>query len=298
MTQNMVVKLLSADYPLHELMLVRSVVAVVILLLVFLLLEGGLGVVRTNKLSVHLLRGLGVVIASIAYYMGLASMSLAETQSIFFVAPLLITVFSAFFLKEHVGIRRWTAAVAGLAGVVIIMQPGNELFRLACLFPLIAALAYALVNVSTRALGLTEKAATMTIYVQGAFVMVFSTISLTLGDGRYANGHPSVDFLLRAWVTPSASDLLLMGGLGCSTAIAVYLLFQGYRLAEASLIAPFEYIGIPLAIFWGIVVFKDYPDPTVWLGISLIVGAGLYTIYRESIHRRKRAFAESIPENR
>lgn len=287
MTQNMVVKLLSTDYPLHEIMLVRSVAAIIVLFLVFLPLEGGLGALRTNRLVIHLLRGLGIVIANFAYFMGLASMSLAETQAIFFVAPLLITIFSATFLKEHVGVRRWAAAFAGLAGVMIIIKPGSELFRFASVLPLIGAFAYAVVNVSTRAVGQTEKAATMTIYVQATFVIICSAVGLMLGDGGYANGDPSVDFLLGAWIAPSTTDLLLMGGLGVSTAVGVYLLFQGYRLAEASLVAPFEYIGIPLSIFWGIVVFKDYPDAAVWIGIILIVGAGLYTIYRESISRRK-----------
>lgn len=298
MTQNMVVKLLSTDYPLHEIMLVRSVVVIIVLLLIFLPLEGGLGTLRTNRLAIHLLRGLGIVIANFAYFMGLASMSLAETQAIFFVAPLLITIFSAVFLKEYVGIRRWAAAFVGLAGVMIIMKPGSELFRLASILPLVGAFAYAVVNISTRVIGQTENATTMTIYVQATFVIISSAVGLILGDGGYVNGDPSVDFLLRAWIAPTATDLLLMGAIGVSTAVGVYLLFQGYRLAEASLVAPFEYIGIPLSIFWGIVAFKDYPDTAVWIGIILIVGAGLYTIYRESISRRKIPSSTNFLRNR
>ena len=75
-------------------------------------------------------------------------------------------------------------------------------------------------------------------------------------------------------------------------------IFQGYRLSEASVIAPFEYIGLPLAIFWGIVVFQDYPDPLIWVGIGLIVGAGLYTVYREAVRGRKELFSDSVPRNR
>ena len=299
MTQDMAIKWLSGDYPLHEVILIRSAVAAIIILAVFLPLEGGLSIIRTNKLTVHLLRGFGIVVANLAFYMGLAAISLAEATSIFFVSPLLITIFSALFLGEHVGIRRWVAAVAGLLGVVIIMRPGSELFRFASILPLIAAIAYALVQVSTRAVGKTEKASTMAIYIQATFIVVCSVVGLAIGDGRYMSGSdPSVDFLFRAWIIPSSGDVLLMGGIGCLMAFGVYLIFQGYRLSEASLVAPFEYIGVPLAVFWSIVVFQDYPDALAWVGIGLIVGAGLYTVYREAIRGRKELFSDPVPRNR
>jgi drug/metabolite transporter (DMT)-like permease len=297
--QDMAIKWLSGDYPLHEIILIRSAVAAIVILAILLPLEGGYNIVHTNKLAVHLLRGFGIVVANLAFYMGLAAMSLAEATSIFFVSPLLITMFSAAFLREHVGVRRWVAVVAGLLGVVIIMRPGSELFRVASILPLIAAIAYALVQVSTRAVGKTEKASTMVIYIQATFIVLCSVSGLTIGDGRYMSGtDPSVDFLFRAWIVPSSGDLFLMGGVGCLMAFGIYLLFQGYRLSEASVIAPFEYIGLPLAVFWGIVVFRDYPDLLVWVGICLIVGAGLYTVYREAIRGRKELFSDPVPKNR
>ena len=297
--QDMAIKWLSGDYPLHEIILIRSAVAAIVILAILLPLEGGYNIVYTNKLAVHLLRGFGIVVANLAFYMGLAAMSLAEATSIFFVSPLLITMFSAAFLREHVGVRRWVAVVAGLIGVVIIMRPGSELFRVASILPLIAAIAYALVQVSTRAVGKTEKASTMVIYIQATFIVLCSVSGLAIGDGRYMSGtDPSVDFLFRAWIVPSSGDLFLMGGVGCLMAFGIYLLFQGYRLSEASVIAPFEYIGLPLAVFWGIVVFQDYPDPLAWVGICLIVGAGLYTVYREAIRGRKELFSDPVPKNR
>ncbi len=299
MTQDMAIKWLSGDYPLHEVILIRSAVATLIILAIFLPREGGLSIIRTNKLTVHLLRGFGIVVANLAFYMGLAAMSLAEATSIFFVSPLFITIFSALFLGEHVGIRRWVAVVVGLLGVLIIMRPGTELFRFASILPLIAAIAYALVQVSTRAIGKVEKASTMAIYIQATFIVVCSVTGLAIGDGRYISGiDPSVDFLFRAWTIPSSGDALLMGGIGCLMAFGVYLIFQGYRLAEASLVAPFEYIGLPLAVFWGVVVFYDYPDALEWVGIGLIVGAGLYTVYREVIRGRKELFSDPVPRNR
>ena len=179
------------------------------------------------------------------------------------------------------------------------MRPGTALFRIVSLLPLIAALAYALVQVSTRAVGQTEKASTMTFYIQVTFIVVCSVVGLGIGDGHYAgSGDPSIDFLLRAWVVPPSGDLLLIGGIGCLAAFGHYLIFQGYRLSEASLVAPFEYIGVPLAVFWSVFVFNDYPDARVWAGIGLIVGAGLYTVYRESLRGRKELFSDPMPRNR
>ncbi len=298
-TQDIAIKWLSASYPLHEIMLIRSVLAAIIILVILLPLEGGFNIVRTNKLTIHLLRGFGIVVANLAFYMSLATMSLAEATSIFFVSPLLITMFSAAFLREHVDVRRWIAVVAGLLGVVIIMRPGSELFRVASILPLIGAIAYALVQVSTRAVGKTEKASTMVIYIQATFIIVCSVTGLAIGDGRYMSGtDPSGHFLFRAWIIPSSGDLFLMGGIGCLMAFGIYLLFQGYGLSATSVIAPFEYIGLPLAIFWGIVVFQDYPDPLVWVGISLIVGAGLYTVYREAMRGQKKLFSDQVSRNR
>ena len=100
MTQDMAIKWLSGVYPLHQVIFIRSTVAAIIILAVFLPLEGGLSAIHTNKLTVHILRGFGIVVANLAFYMGLASMSLAEATSIFFVSPLLITIFRRCFWES------------------------------------------------------------------------------------------------------------------------------------------------------------------------------------------------------
>ena len=93
MTMDMLIKLLSADYPLHEIMFIRSVVATVIILVIFSPFEGGVGAMRTNKWGIHLLRALGIFISNIAFYLSIASMPLAEATAIFFIAPMSMSVF-------------------------------------------------------------------------------------------------------------------------------------------------------------------------------------------------------------
>lgn len=134
----------------------------------------------------------------------------------------------------------------------------------------------------------TESAATLNFYVQCGFVLVSVTMGLTVGDGHLSgSSDPSLTFLLRPWVWPPASDWPVFLATGLAVAIGGLLISQSYRLCEAALVAPFEYAAMPLAIFWGVTIFGHWPDLTAWVGIALICGAGLYTLWRETVVRRQ-----------
>ena len=298
-TQDMAIKWLSGDYPLHEIIFARSVVGLTLILTVLVPLEGGYRILRTKRLALHLLRGLAVVIANMTFFTGLATLPLGEATAVFFVAPLFIIALSVPFLGEHVGGHRWFAILLGLGGVAVMLRPGSGGFHPAFLLPLAAALAYALVQFMTRKLGMAEKASTMAFYIQLTFVVVSSAIGLTLGDGMLAGrGNPSLEFLLRAWVWPSTGDAMIMLAIGCMSGLAGYLISQAYRISEAALVAPFEYAALPLAIFWSVFLWGDWPDPISWLGIALIAGAGLYAFYRETVRGSKIVLRRPIFRNR
>ena len=298
-TQDMAIKWLSGDYPLHEIILARAAVALIFTLAVFIPLEGGMTVVRTKRLPMHLLRGLAVVIANMTFFTGLASLPLAEATAIFFVAPLLITVLSIPLLGEKVGLRRMLAVLVGLVGVAIMVRPAGSTFQWAALLPLAAALAYALLQIMTRKLGMQERASTMAFYIQLTFVMVSSTIGIVAGDGKFSGSDsPQLEFLFRAWVLPSMGDALIMGGVGFSSAIGGYLISQAYRQSEAALVAPFEYVALPMAVFWSVMIFSDWPDAYAWVGIALIFGAGVYTFYREAVKGKRNVLEKPMPRNR
>ena len=146
-TQDMAIKWMSGDYPLHQIVLTRAIVALLLTLAVFMPLEGGLGNLRTRRLPLHLLRGLAVVFANMAFFTGLASLPLGEATAIFFVAPLFITLLSVVLLHEQVGPRRWLAVLVGLGGVVVMVRPGGETFQWAALFPLGAAFFLSLIHI-------------------------------------------------------------------------------------------------------------------------------------------------------
>ena len=293
------IKFLSGDYALHQIVLIRSVTAIIITLTILIPLEGGYSLLKTRHPFTHIVRGLCVVVANMAFFMGLASISLPEASAIFFIAPLFITALSVFLLGEKVGQKRWAAVLVGLIGVIIMLRPGTSAFQYAALLPLFAALAYAFMQILTRKLGIKEKASTMAFYIQLMFIIVCAAFGYLFGDGRYANpGNQSLNFLFRAWTHPDAKDLLIMVAIGVSSGFGGYLVSQAYRLCEATIIAPFEYMALVLAIFWGITIWGEWPDSVAWAGILLIFGSGLYVFWREVLLDKKFVIRHPMPRNR
>jgi drug/metabolite transporter (DMT)-like permease len=285
---DMAIKFLSDGYALHQVVLIRSVVGLAFWAAFIMPFSGGLRVMHTKRLGMHLLRGLCVVLANMTFFLGLAVLPLADAVAIFFVSPLIITVFSVVFLGERVGPWRWAAIAVGLVGVAVMMRPGSGSFQLAALLPVLAATGYALLHTLTRKIGGTESAATMLFYIQLTFIASSGLIGLALGDGRFAgNAHPSIEFLTRAWIVPETADLWLLLTIGLGSAGGGYLISQAYRLSEAAFAAPFEYLAMPLAILWGVTVFGEWPDQVAWAGIALIVGSGLVLIWRETVKHRR-----------
>ncbi|MFY0617425.1 DMT family transporter [Shimia sp.] len=277
------IKFLSGDYALHQIVLTRSLIGLAILLAIMVPLQGGLSVLRTKRMSMHMLRGCCVVFANTSFFLGLAVLPLADAMAVFFISPLIITLFSALFLHEKIGPRRLIAVAAGMVGVVIMIQPGGGSFNAALLLPIIAAVAYAFLHVLTRKIGGTESAATMSVYIQLVFIVVSATVGLLLGHGKWEDaGGDMLGFLMRAWHLPAASDWWLLILLGIASAGGGFFISQAYRLSEASLIAPLEYVALPMAVGFGIVVFDEWPARTTWLGMALIIGAGLFVFWRET----------------
>ena len=297
---DMLIKTLSGNYPLHQIVLIRAIVALVIILGIFMPLEGGYSNLRSKRWRLHIFRGLCVVVANTAFFVGIAAMPLAEATAIFFVAPLFITALSVPFLGERVGVRRWISIGVGLIGVVVIIRPGTEAFSYAALAPVLAALAYASMQITARKLGMTERASTMAFYVQVTFLLVSATSGLIVGDGRFAARfeNPTLLFLLRAWIVPAQSDGAVMIGIGALSALGAYLISQGYRLAEATTAAPFEYIALPLAMFWGVIIFDEWPDAIGLIGIVSVFSSGLYAFWRENVRGVNIAIDHPVPRNR
>ncbi|MEM7523371.1 MAG: DMT family transporter [Pseudomonadota bacterium] len=282
-TNDMLVKVLSGGYPLHQIVFVRSIIGVVLIAFLIAPLEGAPASLRTTRLRVHLVRALFVVLANLTFFTALAALPLAEATAIFFIAPLLITGLSVLLLGETVGPRRWAAVVVGFIGVFTVVRPGAESFQVAALLPLLAAGFYAGLHILTRKLGLAERASTMALYIQVVFLFVSGGFGLIAGDGAFATfEHPSLQFLFAAWIWPSPWDMAVIGLVGLLSGGGAYMITQAYRQGEAALIAPFEYLSLVLSIAWGYVIWGDTPDIVAGAGMALILGSGVYLAFREA----------------
>ncbi|WP_298973379.1 DMT family transporter [uncultured Roseobacter sp.] len=298
---DMLIKQLSGGYPLHEIVFLRSGIGI-LFSLIMVQMEGGWHILKTRRPFLHILRGLLIVVANMSYFVALAAIPLADATALFFAAPLFITMLSIPILGEKVGIIRMSAVLVGFAGVVIMQRPwvdadSLQASRLVLLLPVLAALTYALNQLMTRKLGVESKASALSVYIQATFIVVSLGFFVVAGDGRFAEGvdNPSWQFLLRAWVWPTPQDWWWMIGMGANAAVVGYCLSQAYRLADAATVAPFEYVGLPLAVFWGWAIFAELPVWEVWAGIALILGSGLFVFLRE---RQKTRIVARAPVRR
>jgi drug/metabolite transporter (DMT)-like permease len=182
-------------------------------------------------------------------------------------------------LGERIPLSRWLALVLGFAGVVLVLRPGSGALDPAALLSVAAAAFYGLAALMARRLRATERASVMAFYQNLVFLAAAVAMGLVAGDGRFTGGgHASAQFLLRAWAMPPLGDLLLFAATGIIGALGSWLLTQGYRMAEANVVAPFEYTSLIWAVLWGGLIWGEVPGAYTLAGVVFVVGAGLYVL--------------------
>ncbi|MFZ5674474.1 MAG: DMT family transporter [Pseudomonadota bacterium] len=279
-TQDAIIKAVSGDYAVTQAVATRSIVALPILLL-FVHLDGGIRQIFSPRSWTLIFRGVILLIAYTSYYLAFPALPLAEAIVLFFTAPFLVTFLAGPILGERVELKAIIALFVGFAGVLVILKPGFGFFEPAALFSLLAAMTYALAMLFARKLGVTEPASVMAfyqnwVYLAGAALMalVFHLAGITTSE------HPSFAFLVRPWAWPDTLSLAMMAACGAIAAIAMLLITQAYRLADASLVTVFEYTGMIWAPLWGLLFFAEVPAVTTLLGMLLILLAGLIILVR------------------
>ena len=278
------VKLLSQDLPLHQIVFIRTVIALVLIIIFVVPLDGGLNRLKTNRPFLHMARGIAIVVANATFFAGLVVLPIGTAVAVFFIAPMLITSFSALILKEQVNIYRWGALLLGFIGVLLIVQPGTSMFDWFYVFPILAAVFYAITNTLTRHVGLSESASSLSFYIQITFLFVSTMVGVILGDGRFydSSHHPTIGFFTKEWIVPTEPKLFFYLGLGgvCAT-VGTYFIAQAYRLGEAGLVTPFEYSALIYAVFWGFLFWHEIPDILSGFGMLLIFGSGVFALLLE-----------------
>lgn len=227
-----------------------------------------------------MLRGIFVTFAQFLFYYSLGRLAFATATTISYSNAVFVTLLAVPVLGERVGPLRWTAVLAGFAGVVWITRPGSDAFNLDALAPVGAAALYAASAVTARRIDPAVPSPLVNLYGSGtALAGAIVLVLLTGGFGGIASAR---DF---AWI-------VAMGGFGGS---AVLCLTYAYRMTEQSNLAPFSYFGIPTAFALGWLVFGEAPWADLYPGALLIVAGGLMVLWREGRRRRSHGQGGAAP---
>ena len=218
------------------------------------------------------IRGASIAVAQFCFYLALMKLEFATASTLVFAGPLFLTALSVPILGARVGIWRWAAVIIGFLGILLIMNVGTNLFNIFALLPLGAALGYALSSVLVKLFSNEVPTAQIQLYTQ-AITLLSATVFLMIFSGY----SPIV----------SMNDFFLISLMGISGGCGVLCLISAYRMTEPSIIAPFEYFGIPLSIFLGWAFFAEFPISKLFPGVFFIVGAGILIIWREEKNSRE-----------
>ncbi len=272
------IKALSLSFPLWQLFVMRSIVAVIplILLIHFLPKEPGF---RPKARGWVALRSLMLTFQWIAYYAALPTIDLSVAGATFYTLPLFITLFAACFLGEHIRPLGWLAIGLGFTGVLIMLRPGADDFSLTALLPLVGAILYALSMVLTRAkcqqesplvLGLSLH---LTIFIVGAVASI--GFPLLWPDALQNTGN---QFIFGTWTDMGIVQWLAMSALAVAAVIGAVGGAYAYQNGPSATVATFDYSYLAFLTVWGILFFAEIPDIFTLSGMALIVTAGVLAV--------------------
>lgn len=258
------VKWLGDGYPVHQIVFFRCFVALGPIMF-FVYQAGGLKMLKTKRAHVHLGRAVVGMSAMFTAFYAFSQMRLADAIAIMFSAPLFMTAFSVPFLKEKVGIRRWTAVFVGFIGVLIIVKPGGDVVSIGAISALAASVLMALAMIFVRHLSSTDHVVSITFY----FTVTGAVIS-------------GIAVAFFGWKTPSGFDLMLFIAVGLLGGFAQYFMTSAFRHAEIGVVAPLEYTSIIWGSLIAFVIWSEIPVARVWTGAAIIIASGLYMLHREA----------------
>ncbi len=270
-TSDTIIKIVGRDMPVGQIMFLRGLFAFFIVG-GLVLATGVITQIRLTLTPIVALRTFVEVGSTIFFFSGLMRLPFADAAAIGQFTPLAVTAGAALFLAEPVGWRRWLATAVGLAGVLLIIRPGTSAFNPAAILIVICVFFVAARDLITKRMGSG---------VPILLLILVSAAAVSLAGLGAA--------VFETWIAPTPT---MFGGLALS-ALGVtggyYSSIVAMRSGEMSVVAPFRYAAMLFALMWGYVIFGEVPDRMTWLGISIVVAAGVYTFHRESVRKKEAA---------
>jgi drug/metabolite transporter (DMT)-like permease len=264
-----IAKWLTERYPVGQVLAMRGGL-VVMLVYAWAVVSGRASALRVKSWPLHLARGGLMAVSTFLFVTSLWLLPIADAIAISFAGPIFATALAALILGEPVGWRRWSAVAVGFAGVVVMVRPTPEMFRMVALIPIVAAFVGALRDIVTRKLGTGGESTLMVLIVSTSIVAFAGLLTLPFG-----------------WVVPTPAELGLIALTSVLVAFAQGLMIESLRLGEVGLVGPFKYTSLLWALVLGLLVWGDVPGVWTLAGAALVVVSGLYIWHRETVVRRR-----------
>ena len=257
-------KYLATEYNVYMVVMIRYWFFAAFVMTISSRKLGGVKQVAKTKIPLlQIFRSLLLVVEMCVTIFAFTLLGLAETHAIFASYPLIIAMLSGPILGEHVGWRRWLAICVGFFGILIILNPGNGIFSPYALVPLAGAILFALYGLLTRYAGQYDNSSTSFFWTGIIGCIAMTAIGLNF------------------WDPVSQADWSIMLILSASGMLGHFLLIKCYEVAEASVVQPFAYLQLIWASIIGVIIFGEQITTNVFIGACIIVGAGLFTLWRE-----------------
>lgn len=277
-TNDALVKSVSASLPAAQLIFIRGAFATALLLLV----AQSMGVLRAGELRGALQRPVLVragldSLATLTYLTSLFHLPIGNATAINMATPLFITLFAVLAFGERVQLARWLAIITGFVGVVLVVQPSAAGFNAYALLCLVGTLFHSGRDLMTRRIDPN---------ISSLLITLATAVAVTLLSGLLS--------VFQGWKPTGALQLGQLAAASAFLSVGYYLIIVGMRSGEMSVIAPFRYTGLLFALVIGWAVWGDVPNALAWVGIALLVSAGLYVLHSE--RGRARAELEAAPD--
>ena len=231
-----------------------------LVLLLLLFNKNSINYLKSGFPVLQVLRGSLLLITTCFMFSGLAYLPFAENIAIYMIGPVITTVLAYFILKEEISFLQVLIVMIGLVGALIIANPNSESFNFAVIYPFLAAICFALFTISTKFLNTSDTNQT---------TLLFTALSGTV---------LSLPFIFIYWEQPNTFNLFLMFCLGTLATIGHFLFIDALKVIKASFAAPFVYLTVLLATFWGYILYDEIPNDNTISGAALIIIAGFLII--------------------
>jgi len=281
--QDAMIKYVYEDSALYELYFGRTLTAT-ILLISYLIFSKQKIILKAHYPYLAVLRVVCFFFGFSFFYLSLTFMSLAMANALFFSSPFFISILAMIFLKEKIGIRRWSAIFIGFIGVYIVLNPDFNNFNMMSLAPVACALCYSISMTITKITSDKDNVYTQMIHLYIGAITISIFFFIFTGKGQFNNfTDPTFQFMLREWFTNPTYAWPIIILMGVVATFSFYFVFSAYSIASPSVISLFEYSLIIWSIITGYLLFNDIPSIRTFIGVLLIISAGIYIYVREKV---------------